>query len=388
MKRPLDGIRIIELGRTEAAGSAGLMLSDLGAEVILIDPPGGWKDPYGISHEDSITYGELSNAERLCDRGKKRVFLDLADEKQKLLFLKLLGTADALLDGLQLGRLAQLGLTQSVLKEQFPKLSYVSVSGYGTTGPCAGRSWSEATIQAESGFVSTTGPEGGDPVRSGGDMANFLGGMIMCITTLMLLAEKAKKEADGKEFAGRYADVSMMDSIVFGLENQFSLYLKSGIVPKPKGNHYALSAPVGNFSCKDGEIMISVATEAQWQAFSEVLGHPEWVERPEFINVSRRIENYRLVGEAVSEVFMQYTRAELMEILQRRSCIYGCINDFTEVTEHVQTAARKMFMDVQSADGTKFKAPANPILIDGTRMQSDKISAAGAQSEEILGILH
>ncbi len=387
MKRPLEGIRIIELGRMEASGTAGLILSDFGAEVVLIDPPGGWKDPYGISHEDSITFGEASNAERLCDRGKKRVFLDIADEKQKPLFLKLLKTADVLIDGLRPGVLARLGLTQKALAQRFPELSYVSVSGYGSTGPCSGRSWSEAAIQAESGFISTTGPEGGDPVRSGGDMANFLGGMITCITALMMLAEKAKKEAAGQEIRGRYADVSMMDAIIYGLENQFSLYLKSGVVPMPKGNHYALSAPVGNFPCKDGEIMISVATEAQWQAFSEVLGHPEWVERPEFINVSRRIENYKLLGEVVSDVFRQYTRAELMEILQRRSCIYGCINDFAEVTEHVQTAARKMFMEVQPADGTKFTAPADPILIDGTRMQSDKISMPGAQTAEVLAAL-
>ena len=387
MMRPLDGIRVIEIGRSEAAGVAGLLLSDFGAEVILIDPPGECGDLSAACHEDSITFGVDIPAERLCDRGKKRVFLDIFDEDQKALFQKLLGTADVLLIGTAPQLLREAGLDEDTLSRLYPELASVTVSAYGTTGPYAERPWSEACVQAESGFVSTTGPEDGDPVRSGGDMANFLGGLITCAAALMELAEKERRRAVGDNIKGRHADVSMMDSIVFGLENQFSLYLKSGKVPVPKGNHYALSAPVGNFPCRDGEIMISVATEAQWKAFSEAIGHPEWVDRPEFFNVSRRLENYKLLGETVTEAFMQYDRKELMEILQSRSCIYGCINDFPGVTEHVQTRARHMFMEVISGDGSKYIAPANPILIDGGHMQSEKISLPGAQTKEILEAL-
>lgn len=387
MMRPLDGIRVIEIGRSEAAGVAGLLLSDFGAEVILIDSPGKSGEPCAADHEDSITFGVDICAERLCDRGKKRVFLDIFDEAQKVLFHRLLKTADVLLIGIAPKFLKGAGLDAETLSQLYPELASVCVSGYGLTGPYAERLWSEACVQAESGFVSTTGPENGDPVRSGGDMANFLGGMITCITALMELAEKERCWAEGGIVTGRHADVSMMDSIVFGLENQFSLYLKSGIVPVPKGNHYALSAPVGNFPCKDGEIMISVATEAQWKAFSEALGHPEWVEIPEFFNVSRRLENYKLLGETVTEAFMHYNRMELMEILQSRNCIYGCINDFPGVTEHVQTQARHMFMEVISGDGSRYTAPSNPILINGGHMQSEKISLPGAHTKEILEAL-
>ena len=156
--------------------------------------------------------------------------------------------------------MAEVGLDEEALQAVSPDLVHTRISGYGGFGPYADRLWSEAVIQAESGFVSTTGMEGGDPVRSGGDMATALGGLMGCIAMLMGLLGRYK--AAGSR--AREIDVSLMDSVLFGLENQFSLYLKSGVIPRPKGNNYALSAPVGNFRCKDGEeIMISVATEAQ-----------------------------------------------------------------------------------------------------------------------------
>lgn len=378
-EKPLAGIRVLELGSSEAAGMAGLLLSDFGAEVIRVDAPPRNGDDAVQSNEDAITFGLAAGGERLCDRGKKRVFLDLRTEEQRALLLRLLKTCDGVLDGLHPGVTDGLGLDGGTLEKEVPGLVYVQVTGYGASGPYADRPWSEAAIQAESGFVSTTGPEGGDPVRSGGDMASALGGLTACIAMLAGLLDRQKSHT------GRQMDVSMMDSILFGLENQFSLYLKSGVVPKPKGNSYALSAPVGNFLCGDGkEIMISVATETQWQAFAEALHKEEWLSRPEYVNVSRRIENYKLLGQEVAAAFSNYTREDLMEVLQSRSCIYGCINDFDAVSRHRQTEARNMFITVTGPDGRSFKAPGNPIMrgdrSDGTAV----IHAAGADTAEIL----
>ena len=381
MGKPLEGLRVLELGPSEAAGIAGLLLSDFGAEVIHLDAPlpeGGEEVPLNT---DAITFGLAASGDRLCDRGKKRVFLNLWNEEHRQLFLRLLGTCDAVLDGYAPGVMASLDLDGETVRKMFPELVYTAVTGYGTAGPYAGRLWSEATIQAESGFVSTTGPEGGDPVRSGADMASALGGMMACIGMLMGLLERHKKKGS----QGRMIDVSMMDSILYGLENQFSLYLKSGVVPLPKGNNYALSAPVGNFLCGDGkEIMISVATGAQWKAFAETLHKEEWLSRPEFANVSRRIQNYKELGREVAAVFARYTREELMDMLQSRACIYGSINDFPAVTRHNQTSARHMFMEVTDSDGHTFTAPANPIIIDGEHLQSGVIHARGADTTEIL----
>lgn len=311
--------------------------------------------------------------------------LDLWDEQQRALFLRLLPLCDGVLDGYRPGVLEELGLDGETMQKTAPGLVYTQVTGFGATGPYSKRPWSEAVVQAESGFVSTTGLEGDDPIRSGGDMAAALGGLMTCAAILMGLLERQKNPAS----RGRRIDVSMMDSILFGLENQFSLYLKSGIIPRPKGNNYALSAPVGNFLCGDGkEIMISVATEAQWKAFAEALHKEQWLTRPEFANVSRRIENYKLLGQEVSAAFAQYTREELMEVLQSRACVYGCINDFAAVVQHPQTAARAMFLEVTGSDGQTFTAPANPIMTNEGRMQSVVIHGVGADTEEILNLLN
>jgi len=382
MEGPLEGFRILELGASEAAGMAGLLLSDFGAEVIRVDMPLPDGEEAVLSNEDALTFGLASKGDRVCDRGKKRVFLDLRNETQRTLFTRLLGTCDGVLDGCHPGMMTGFGLDGRTLQKLVPGLVYTQVTAYGASGPYEDRPWSEAVVQAESGFVSTTGLEGGDPVRSGGDMASALGGLMACIGMLTGLLERRKNGAS----RGRRMDVSLMDSILFGLENQFSIYLKSGVVPRPKGNSYALSAPVGNFLCGDGkEIMISVATEAQWRAFAEALHKEDWLDRPEFANVSRRIENYKLLGQEVSAAFAQYTREDLMEVLQSRSCVYGCINDFAAVVGHRQTAARNMFMTVTGSDGQEFMAPANPIMTSSGDMRFSVIHRPGADTAEILG---
>lgn len=384
MEKPLEGLRVLELGCSESAGIAGLLLSDFGVEVIRIDTPLPEDEDTASSPEDAVTFGVAAAGNRLCDRGKKRVSLDLRNEKQRSLFLRLLPVCDGVLDGCRPGVLAKLGLDGEKLQKTAPGLVYTQVTGFGAAGPYSGRVWSEAVVQAESGFVSTTGQEGEDPVRSGGDMASALGGLMTCAAMLMGLLERQKNPAS----QGRRMDVSMMDTILFGLENQFSLYLKSGIVPRPKGNHYALSAPVGNFLCGDGkEIMISVATETQWRAFAEALHKEQWLTRPEFANVSRRIENYKLLSQEVAAAFAQYTREDLMTILQSRACVYGCINDFAAVVRHPQTVARGLFMEVTAPDGQTFTAPGNPIMISGNRKQSAIIHRAGDNTAEVLALL-
>lgn len=383
MEGPLGGTRVLELGASEAAGMAGLLLSDFGAEVIRVDMPLPDGEEAVESNEDAVTFGLASKGDRVCDRGKKRVFLDLREEAGRTLFTHLLGTCDGVLDGCRPGVMEGFGLDGEKLQKAVPGLVYTRVTAFGASGPYADRPWSEAVVQAESGFVSTTGLEGGDPVRSGGDMASALGGLMACIGMLAGLLERQKSGGS----CGRRMDVSLMDSILFGLENQFSIYLKNGVVPRPKGNSYALSAPVGNFLCGDGrEIMISVATEAQWRAFAEALHKEEWLDRPEYANVSRRIENYKRLGQEVSAAFAQYTREELMEVLQSRSCVYGCINDFAAVVGHRQAAVRNMFMKVTGSDGQVFTSPADPLAADGGDEKS-RIHGPGADTAEILGRL-
>ena len=339
--KPLDGIQVVELGMTEAEGVATLLLSDYGARVTRLLSP------------------ECANEFRICDRGKERKIYDANCREDREYVRKLLAQADAVVTSLPDCEMTQIGLDPQLLCQNNEKLVYTSITPYGQKGPYAERKSDEAGIQAESGLVSITGLLHGEPVRCGGDFAHFSGGVMACIGTLMALLDA------GRNKNGRRLDISMMDTMLFGLENQFSVFLKSGNVPVPVGNHYALSAPVGDYLCKDGKkLMISVATEMQWKHFSEAVGHPEWLEREEYRNVSQRIINREQLEKEVAQTFLAYDSEELIHMLQERTCIYGRINHFDEVVHHPQSAARHMFMEIQKPDGSRMNIPANPLLRD------------------------
>lgn len=370
--KPLDGIFVVEMGTTEAEGMASLLLSDFGAEVVRLEfPKNGEEAPKndeeasGLPEKDAPdrTSAEEASLYRLCDRGKKRVLCDPGLTEDRKWIRKLLQRADAVITSVPDVEMAQWNLNIDTLCSKNPGLVYASVTGFGQTGPYAHHYvYNDAVIQAESGFMSVTGEEGGEAVRSGSDFAAFAGAAHACIAVLMALIE-AKKTG-----RGRRIDVSMMDCLLYGFENQYSIYLKSGKIPKPMGNRYALSAPVGDFLCRDGKrLMISVATEMQWKNFAEVLGHTEWLENPDYRNVKERLRHVKPLCEEVSAALMEHDSEELMELLQTRSCIYGRINDFADVVRHPQVKARQMIMEVEAPDGTKFKMPSHPIVMDGCK---------------------
>lgn len=348
--KPLDGITVVEMGTTEAEGIATLLLSDYGAEVIRLEFP-----------EEDME--EKWPDFRICDRGKRRIRLRPDMQEDRGWLKELLTRIDAIVTSVPDSQMAQWDLDAETLCNKNPRMVYTSVTGYGQAGPYAqGRLYNEAAIQAESGFMSITGPEHGEPTRCGGDFAAFAAAANACIGTLMALIDVQRTGQ------GRRIDVSMMDAILYGLENQFSVYLKSGQIPERLGNHYALSAPVGDFTCKDGrKIMISVATGTQWENFADVMGHPEWLENPDYRNVSARLENHCLLEKEVAAAFSEHTSENLMRRLQAKKCIYGQINDFKEVAEHEQVRARHMFIEVEAPDGRKMTVPNNPLVIDGKK---------------------
>lgn len=360
MKESLEGYRILELGDRMAGALCGLLLSDYGAEVIRIEPP--CRESFG---QGGISIEERSRRATL-HRGKKSVSMDLCTTSGKEEFAKLVRTAAVVIESCGPGELEQEGITYEFLTSIQPAIVYTSISGYGQEGPYAGHPWSDSTVQAESGMVSVTGLEEGEAVKCGGAIAQCTGAMNGCIGTLMALLDV---ERSGK---GRRIDVSMMDSIVWGMENQFSISLRTGIAPKPRGNNYALSAPVGNFVCGDGkEIMISIATDRQWETFAEVLGHEEWLNNPAYMTIASRLENYKALNKDVGGAFREHTCEEAMQLLQSRKSIYGRVNNFADVENHPQVAVRQSVTRACYSNGESFRVPASPIHMNERRQQEE-----------------
>ncbi len=377
MSKPLEGIRILDFSQFMSGPMCTMLMSDFGAEVIKIEnPPIGDNTRYG-----NIIENDVSSHYATRNRGKKSIVLNMKDEKHKALFLELVKTADAVIENYKPGTMKKFGIDYDVLKEINPAIVYSSISGYGQDGPYAGHAAFDQTVQAESGMMSITGPEGGEPVKSGGSIADYSGGLMCCIGTLMGIIE-AKKT--GK---GRRIDVSMMDSLIFCLENQFSSYLKTGKVPKPMGNSYASSAPIGAYKCKDGKsLMITVGTDAQWKTFCEALNQPQWYANEGWSTMTQRAADYKAIDAEVNRVFAQYTSEEVADMLFKGKCVYGKINDFEAVAHHPQVEYRKTIVNCTYPNGVSFRVPGNPILMSDMERETEYTAAAlGADTFDVLG---
>lgn len=376
MSKPLEGIRILDFSQFLSGPMCTLLLSDFGAEVIKIENP-----PLG----DNTRYGpyidqEVSSHYAMRNRGKKSIVLNMKNEEHKMLFLKLAETADAVVDNYKPGTMEKFGITYELLKEINPKIVFTSISGYGQTGPYASRAAFDQTVQAESGIMSITGEEGGAPMKCGASVADVAGGLSACIGTLMGIYDAQRTGC------GRRIDVSMMDSLVFALENQFTTYLRTGENPKPRGNHTVSAAPSGAFRCKDGQrLMVTVTTDTQWEKFCEALGKREWQKKEEWASKEKRIENHQALEKEVSRVFSSLSCEDLEKKLLDHKCIFGRVNDFEAVKNHPQVKYRQTFVNAVFPNGIMFQVPGNPIHMSGMERQTEYSAATlGYHTFEVL----
>lgn len=377
MSKPLEGFRILDFSQFMSGPMCTLLLSDFGAEVIKIEnPPIGDNTRYG-----NIIDRDVSSHFATRNRGKKSIVLNMKDETHKKMFLELVKTADAVIENYKPGTMEKFGISYDVLKEVNPKIVFTSISGYGQEGPYASHAAFDQTVQAESGMMSITGQEGGEPVKCGGSIADYSGGLMACIGTLMGILEAQKTGH------GRRVDVSMMDSLIFCMENQFSSYLRTGNVPKPMGNSYASSAPIGAYKCKDGKaLMITVGTDAQWKTFCEALNQPQWYANEDWATMTQRAADYKAIDAEVSRVFSGYDSEEVADLLFKGKCVYGKINDFKAVANHPQVQHRNTIVNATYANGVTFRVPGNPILMSDLERETDyTASELGENTFEVLG---
>lgn len=350
--KPLEGIKVLDFTQFFAGPIATLLLSDMGAEVIKLEnPPAGDGTRYtaAVVNESSTNYTTRN-------RGKKSVAMNLKDERQKAIFFEMLKTADVVIENGKPGTLDKYGLTYEAMKAVNPKIVYTSISGYGQTGPYRDHAAYDGAVQAEAGILSVTGHMGGEPVKCGAAIADATAGLIGCIGTLGAVVEAQRTGV------GRRVDVSMMDSIITIMENLNSAYVATGKIPGPTGNRHWTAAPFNSFKCKnDQAIYLGISTDAQFEKFCNIVGHPEWTEDPRFATSLLRPQHADELEALVQEALLELDVDWLAEQLQANKLVYGKINNVAQVVEHPQTKARNMMVDVTYPDGTKMKVPGCPI---------------------------
>lgn len=376
--KPLEGIRVLDFTQFMAGPMATILLSDLGAEVIKLEnaSTGGDATRYGNYIKDGASSHYATR-----NRGKKSVAINMKDPAQRDLFLDLVKTADVVIENYKPGTMEKFGVTYDILKERNPKITYVRISGYGQEGPYANHAAFDATVQAEAGIMSITGPEGSDGYKCGASVADYSGallGAFSCVTGILDAVRTGH---------GRCIDISMMDALLFMQENMLSVYNITKKVPGPAGNRYPAASPIGDFMCKDGiPVMLNISTDKQWKDFATVLGQPQWVDDPDFATMSLRANNYRKVEAEVRRVFAELNSDEVCERLQSVQSVYGRINNYKKIMEHPQVAFRHTFVNTTYDNGISYLVPGNPLVISDMERETEYHAARiGENTFEILG---
>jgi CoA:oxalate CoA-transferase len=293
--RVLEGLRVLDLTRVVAGPFATAILADLGADVVKLERPGTGDDyRYGPSHK-----GQTSLSFQNTNRGKRSVTLDLRSPEGRELFLRLAERADAVCENFRAGFLASLGLGADVLQARNPRLVVAALSGFGATGPRAGQASYDIVAQASGGFLAMTGFPDGPPVRGGGALADFVGGLYLALGIAAALLER---ERSGR---ARVLDLSNQDAIFAITDSWATIAHGLGVRAERTGNQHPFTAPYDCISARDGWVVVGTASNKLFRKLCAAIGRPELATDERFRShrgrAAHRVEINAAVGAWVGE---------------------------------------------------------------------------------------
>lgn len=386
----LSHIRVLDLSRVLAGPWATQILGDLGAEVIKVERPGtgddtrGWGPPYLKDAEGNAT--RESAYFQSCNRNKKSVTIDMAQVEGQRLIRALAAKSDIVIENFKVGGLAQYGLDYASLKRENPGLIYCSITGFGQTGPYAGRAGYDFLIQAMGGIMSITGEpddkSGGGPVKIGVALADIMAGMYAAVAVLAALAHR---ERSGQ---GQYIDLALLDVQVGVLANQALNYLVTGEVPQRMGNAHPNLTPYEVFATRDGHMVLAIGNDAQFARFCDVAGCAGVAQDQRFSTNSARVTHRVELRRIVAYACRSATTAQWIALLEPAGVPCGPINDIGQVFADPQVRARQMQVELQHGSGAPVPLVASPLRLSETPPQY--VSAPpllGQHTAEVLATL-
>jgi len=355
-KKPLEGIVVLDLTRVLAGPFAGMMLGDMGADVIKVENPAGGDD----AREFTPFLNGHSAYFMSLNRSKRGVTLNLKHEKGKEIFKKLVMKADVVLENYKPGTMKKLGLDYEVLNELNPRLIYAASSGFGQYGPYSSRPAYDLIVQGMGGLMSITGFDKDHPVKVGSSIADLLAGIFSVVGILAALENRHKTGL------GQMVDVAMLDCLVATLENAVARYVTSGKSPEPIGNDHPSICPFATIRTKDGFINIAAGNNVLWARLCKVIGMEGYIEDPRFDTNANRIYNWPLLKEIITEHMTKKATAEWLDELMAVDVPCGPINNIEQVVNDPQIAAREMIVEVDNPLAGPLKMPGVPIKFSMT----------------------
>ncbi|MXO72844.1 CaiB/BaiF CoA transferase family protein [Alteraurantiacibacter buctensis] len=338
--RHLQGVRVLDLTNILSGPYAAFQMALLGAEVIKVERPDGGDLARRLGADPALNEQLMGTSFLAQNAGKKSVTIDLKNAEGRALFLKLVASADVLIENFRPGVMDRLGLGYAALKADNPRLVYCAVSGFGQEGPLSGNPAYDQIIQGYSGVMSVTGDADSAPLRVGYPLCDTLGGLLasFAISSALYAREKSGH--------GEFIDVSMLDATISAMGWAVSNYLIAGVEARPIGNQNMTAAPSGAFTASDGQINVAANKQEQFVALCRVMGLAELLDDPRFAEREARKRHRDELNGILNAVFRTRTAAEWEDDLNRANVPAGQILTVPQALNHPQVAQRALVQEV------------------------------------------
>ncbi len=377
--RPLDDLFVVDLSRILSGPVCTMVLADMGAEVIKIEPP-----PIG---DDSRQWGPpfiggISTYFISANRNKKSVGLNLKSPEGRQILWKLIERADVLIENFRTGVMDRLGFGYEAIAKANPRTVYCSISGFGHTGPYRDRPGYDVIAQGESGMMDLTGYPDGPPTKVGASLADVVAGLYAVQGILLALLARHRTGQ------GQHVDISLLDGMVSTLTYQALIYLSTGRSPKRMGSRHPSIVPYECFEAKDGYVNIAVTNQKQWENFCRALGFPELSTDARFEEMKARLAHYHELRPIIERVISKMTRAEAITLMSEVGIPAGPINTVGEILEDPHLHAREMIVELTHPDYGPLRVLGMPIKLSGTpAVVQNAPPRFGEHNQEVLTML-
>ncbi len=375
MTSALDGLRVLDLTQVMAGPFCSMLLCDMGADVIKVEPPAGdsTRRMPGAVGTDSPSFNAVN-------RGKRGIVVDLKQPAGRDAVRRLAAVSDVLVENYRPGVLAKFGLGYPELSSENPRLVYASISGYGQTGPSAGKGGFDLVAQGVSGLMSVTGEAGRPPVKAGIPVTDLGAALFALAGILAALLARART---GR---GQLVDTSLVDAGVALSVWEATQFFSGRGVPERLGSAHRMNAPYQAIRCADGYVTIGAANDRTFQRLCEALGHPEWAVDPEYRDDTHRIRNREALAARIEAVMETRPRAHWLELLESHGVPCGPINDYAEVMADPHVRARELVVETDHPTLGRIQALGTPIKLSETPLSPGRPAPRlGQHTDDVLG---
>ena len=372
----LDGLRVLDLTRILAGPLCTLMLGDMGADVIKVEPPGGgddtrsWGPPF-VEGEAAYFLG--------LNRNKRSLTLNLACKPGQEILAALLRKSDVLVENFKVGTLEKWGFSSAWLEANAPQVIRCSITGYGANGPKGGLPGYDFILQAELGLMSITGPQDGPPTKHGVALVDVCTGMLASNAILGALAARSRT---GR---GQQLELSLYETSLFMLANVAANYLAAGKDGGRFGNGHPSIVPYTTYPAADGMLAVAVGNDAQFARFAQAIGHAEWGTDARFARNKDRVAHRELLDRLIADALRTDAAGAWIGKLKAAGVPCGRINSVRQAFDDPQTAARRMVETVEHPALGALKLIGTPFKFNGTPTSVRRAPPTlGQHTDEIL----